>query len=641
MFKLSRFWLCRPARVHMAAFAFAFLCILFVPEPQLFADEGLPLPARKPAQIDQTAVVHYTFRDFGKAGLTASNARHIPVPAHKPKVEAASTSLSNEDAKLYKEIFVLQSAGKIKEADKLLHKVDNHILRGHVLYQRYMHPVAYTSSFKELYAWLDQYSDHPDANKIHGLARRKMPASFTGTLKTPKTEKPLVRVRDPLLSQKHRPTRTQFRQQEKTVGNLVRQGRFDSALKIVDELVTGQQISVTEQDILQADIAAGYLYAGSVDKALRLAKASAHRSKADVPLAGWIGGLSAWKAKRYGEAAELFETAARSPYASPWMKSAGAFWAGRSQAERGQNSEAKTLFEQAAQFQRTFYGLLAIRSLRQDFDFNWSTPDFSRQDMERLQTIPAAARAMALVETGQVHRAERELLRIQASDTGTRRSLLAYAQKAKLPALSMRLGGLVAAKDGQYYDTAFYPQGAWQPATGFEVDPALMHAIIRQESLFDDSAESPSGAKGLMQVMPETAAHVARNLKLDLGKDQYALFEPRINLAIGQSYLSELMSQSLVGEDLLALLVAYNGGPGNLARWKRKWADVDDPLLFIELIPLAETRAYVERVLANYWIYRLKERAPTPTLDRLAEQETARYAETSWGGLLNLASINR
>ena len=79
------------------------------------------------------------------------------------------------------------------------------------------------------------------------------------------------------------------------------------------------------------------------------------------------------------------------------------------------------------------------------------------------------------------------------------------------------------------------------------------------------------------------------------------------------------MNNSVVGNNLFKLCVAYNAGPGKLARWEQEANYPDDPLLFIESIPSAETRIFVERVLTNYWIYRLKYKQDLNSLDRVAE----------------------
>ncbi len=135
---------------------------------------------------------------------------------------------------------------------------------------------------------------------------------------------------------------------------------------------------------------------------------------------------------------------------------------------------------------------------------------------------------------------------------------------------------------------------------------------MRQESQFNPRAASPAGARGLMQVLPSTANYI-------LGQDRYVkayrdgLFDPEQSVAVGARYIRYLLRKKQVGNGLFRLAIAYNAGIGNLIRWQKTIKDNDDPLLFIEALPSRETRVFVERVLANYWIYRdrLGQRAPS------------------------------
>ncbi|MCF6197488.1 MAG: hypothetical protein L3J50_12400, partial [Emcibacter sp.] len=83
------------------------------------------------------------------------------------------TPLSNNDVKLYKRIFALQVKGKWKKADRLIRQLDDKILLGHILYQRYMHPTAYRSRYSELSKWMLAYPDLPGAKRIYALAKKK------------------------------------------------------------------------------------------------------------------------------------------------------------------------------------------------------------------------------------------------------------------------------------------------------------------------------------------------------------------------------------------------------------------------------------------------------------------------------------
>ena len=203
----------------------------------------------------------------------------------------------------------------------------------------------------------------------------------------------------------------------------------------------------------------------------------------------------------------------------------------------------------------------------------------------------------------------------------------------------MKLGNTMSDQDGVFYDAALYPTTSWEPGSGYIIDPALINAITRQESRFDPSAESGSGAQGLMQLMPSTASALADDLNGVSGKSAYHLKDPKTNLEIGQRYIQTLLKDPSVNGDILKLMVAYNAGPGNLGHWaKQAGADVD-PLFFVEMIPSAQTRTYVERVLSNYWIYRLRDNLPTPTLDAVAAGKPALYANDFKNrGLFSLAA---
>jgi soluble lytic murein transglycosylase-like protein len=136
-------------------------------------------------------------------------------------------------------------------------------------------------------------------------------------------------------------------------------------------------------------------------------------------------------------------------------------------------------------------------------------------------------------------------------------------------------------------------------------------------------AISTAGARGLMQLMPATAGYMAKTRFK--GEKTETLFDPEYNIALGQKYLAYLLEHETVQGDLFRLAAAYNGGPGNLAKWEKRSAKMDDPLVFIESIPATETRHFIQRVLANLWIYRLRIGQATPSLDAIAAGERPLY----------------
>ncbi len=558
----------------------------------------------------------------------------VPKPPHKPGTSApkilqsghAFTSMGSKDAKAYQKIFALQDAGKIQQADTLIDGLKDKRLYGYVLKQRYLHPTAYRSSFNELKDWLNNYADHPGANDIYELAERKRPKGDNARLPEPQTKIRIVRRVEPTMIVARRYASSinrsnaqaaSVRSLQRSISGQINNGRLQNARNTLRQSTLLDNI---EYDILQARIAAAYLYRGKDDDAYRLASKSSARSGLHVPLAGWVSGLVSWKRGKYSKAASYFENVGRSNYASSWTRSAGAYWAARAHMRRGDVKAVSTWLRRAASTPRTFYGLIATRALGENFDFNWDMPQFTKEHFKLLSSHPNGMRAIALAQIGELSKAQAELLRVDVSGKANmHEALLAFSGYARLPGLAMRLGSKPANSElNIYYDAALYPFGAWKPIAGFKVDPALVNAIIRQESRFDPDATSASGARGLMQLMPATARSVS-----DFDKPQ--MYDPAVNLELGQRYLQELLKSPHVDNNLLSLLIAYNAGPGNLNKWRKQWRKIKDPLLFIELLPASETRAYVEHVLANFWIYRMRDKQPTPTLNAVVAGAPVTY----------------
>ncbi len=136
-------------------------------------------------------------------------------------------------------------------------------------------------------------------------------------------------------------------------------------------------------------------------------------------------------------------------------------------------------------------------------------------------------------------------------------------------------------------------------AERYDVEPELIFAIIRQESIFDPDIVSPAGAVGLMQIMPFTGEEIATAVSDTFAVD--SLSNPRINVRYGSYYIRKLLDD--FSGNLLLAIAGYNGGPHNVEKWYERNKDEGFDL-FVEDIAYTETRGYVKKVLANYWTYK-------------------------------------
>ena len=243
-----------------------------------------------------------------------------------------------------------------------------------------------------------------------------------------------------------------------------------------------------------------------------------------------------------------------------------------------------------------------------------------------LLDYPGARRAIALGQIGEAAQAEREIRKLAARATPELMAgLVALAKSLDLPATQMRLAQSLGHSDGRYDLSALFPVPNWQPANGYTLDRALVFAFMRAESGFDPRAESQAGARGVMQVMPATAQFIAARSDLQLPHGN-ALFEPETSILFGQAYLEHLLQLPSIGDNLIYLAVAYNAGPARVLRWQETLPG-DDPLLFLESIPMREPRAYVKKVLTNLWTYRARFGQPQLSLEALARGRWPTYQQ--------------
>lgn len=567
--------------------------------------------------------------DVGTAGVQM--ARLAPGPTEAAPSRFAAP-LSGRDVALYREIFAVQEKGDWASADALIAKVRDPVLMGHVQFQRYMHPTAWRSSYQELSTWLELYADHPDADRVYTLARKRRPAG-AGPLAEPvrgylagagQELQEMVRVHYRPRTEREESDEVAVRAWQREIGQLVARGQPSAALAEFDRPEIRALVDDVEADIALWTIARGYFVQRRDREAYKLADQAARRSGGVVPELHWTAGISAWRLQRVEEAAGHFAILAEAARAHSAERTRAAFWAARAHLVTGKPELVGHFLGIAAANSKHFYGLLARAVLGEPASYNWDQIGLRHRDMRTLLRQPGARRAMALGQVGMTERAEAEIRKLAArAQPDLMVGLIALAETLQLPATQMRLAQRLGSMRGDYHH-ALYPVPPWQPHTGLRLDRALIFAVIRAESAFDPRAESHVGAQGLMQVMPATARMMARVTALDAPRGD-ALRQPEVSMSFGQAYLEHLLHYPWIGDNLIYVAAGYNAGPGRVLEWQRELGVDNDPLLFLESIPMTEPRVYVKKVLTNLWTYRARLGQPLLSLEALAGNRWPSY----------------
>lgn len=568
-------------------------------------------------------------------GVFGQEARHyarvdptLPVPT---VFMSLPRPLSSNDSALYRLIFELQENGRWQEADRLIGRLSDRLLMGHVLAQRFLHPTAYRSSYPELRTWLEHYADHPQASAIHRLAVSRQPKGAPAPLEP--IAGYLTGSGQELLEES--PTRydgpagrpaAQSRVVEdwlSAVRRLVASGRTDDARRLLRH-DSVRFADTVEQDLARWFIARGYLVNRLDRQAMEIGSAAALRSGKVEPRMHWVAGLASWRHGDLRRAARHFGALATSD-AAPEDLAAGAFWAARASLRIGEHGRYREFLEIAADATDGFYGILAQHVLGRPVLFDWHQTLMATDHMGALLRIDGARRAMALGQLGYDEAADAEIRKLAArANPGLTEALAALAEKLRLPATQMRVAQRARLQDGRRQDGALYPIPPWQPKGGQSIDRALLFAIMRAESGFDPEAESHAGALGVMQILPSTAEAMAKRHDLPYAGPA-SLGDPELNMTIGQAYVERLRDTYFIGDSVIHLAIAYNAGLKRAEDWAERFADIDDPLLLMESVPIPETRLYVKKFLANLWAYRKKLGQPAPSLEALAAGDWPTY----------------
>ena len=353
---------------------------------------------------------------------------------------------------------------------------------------------------------------------------------------------------------------------------------------------------------------------------------AAHKQQEGIPFAQaeWLAG---WLALRFNGRPDLALEHFRRLFDSvttPISLARGAYWVGRSYEAMSDQANATNWYRLAALYDTTFYGQLSAGKLNQ--------PTVAQLPQE--PDIPVeVAEAFAVAEQTRIVLALDQIEEIALSDRFLRSMSRGARDDPVRLALTTRLAAEIerrhiavrnakrAVSIGPPLIQASYPIVEFPRASPVP-ENALLLALIRQESEFRVDAVSRSGARGLMQLMPATARRMSSALGLPHSLRRLTA-DPDHNVQLGSEYLGRML-QRFDGSYILAI-ASYNAGPTNVERWIEQWGDPRlpgaDVIDWIESMPFYETRNYVQRVLENTQVYRLR-RGEQPTIGTLERDLT-------------------
>lgn len=359
--------------------------------------------------------------------------------------------------------------------------------------------------------------------------------------------------------------------------------------------------------------------------------AARHGQTANGPFskAEWLAG---WLALRFlnrpGHAAKHFQ-AMHDRVRFPISRARAAYWSGRAAEASGDRDGAAAWYRRAAGHPTTFYGQLAGKALSLERRFPDTEPAAAPGERERFEASPLVRAARILGEAG-------DFETMQTFVTHLSRRARSPGEHVLASRLGLAYGALhisVRAAKRAWRNGVPLMAGTWPLAFGADDVPRLADApelplllsLARQESEMDPYARSRAGAVGLMQLLPGTARDVSGRLGLAYSRSR--LREDRgYNIALGSAYLAELL-EAFEGDRVLAL-AAYNAGPNRVRQWLLTFGDPRrgevDALDWMELVPFAETRNYIQRVLESAEVYRHRLKSARDTADaRAAIRKTA------------------
>ena len=532
--------------------------------------------------------------------------------------------LTDADAEVYQQIFMLQAKEKIDSAKKLDAKISDDVLMNEVLYQRFFSKSYHTRGV-EVSGWMNKYYDMPGAERVAKLAKLKKvnvkkPVTYsvlTGKSygETAQSETWTTKTYAPAIDKKI----TSFKR-------AIRSGSTRKARNILEDKKFKKSLTAVDYGRLAGRLSYIYYTNGELDLAKKWGFVAAD---ANSEYGLWTMGLLYYKESKFADAEKYFSRILDLKQINAARKIEAAFWAGRSADANDDMETAKKYWEIGAEHPMAFYGALSATMLGRTPEYEFFEQDCTDEDIAALEDTKLGRKALALLQVGQNQRAEQYLKSMITSRTSDKvlHAINSVATSFGLPRVAIQVSGVVRDRgileiDDDIIYSAQYPLPDWEPMGGWSIDRALLFAITKQESGFRTTAKSGVGANGVMQLMPGTAKLVAHKNKVKWS--DVDMSNPEHNMFLGQQYIVDLLSQPVIDNSIIKMLAAYNAGIGNVVKFEKSF-NTYDPLLYIESFPAYETRGYIKRVLSNLWLYRARLNQPLTSMQELANGQWPLY----------------
>ena len=544
----------------------------------------------------------------------------------------SSKILSEEDVNNYQQAYYFQEQCKWKSANRFILKIKNKNLLGHIYAQKFLHPNCYKSKYLELYYWLKKYNDHPQAKRIYKLAIRRMPSGYKSPTKPSKpmgiVAEKITTVKKSKYKSSKKLSNAQRKEKIKLINGIksrVNRGWPTGALQLLNQRDVNLLLDQVEIDQQKELIAKGYFLANKNELAIKYASEALVNSAQYVPYAAWTAGLCSWRLEKYEDAANYFSLFSISLKDDAWHQTSGSFWTARSYAKLGRYDDINFWLKRASNNPNSFYGMLALEILGVEDKIDWNKRSVLNKNNSKLLNLPAGKRLQSLIQVGFADELEKEIVHLNSIlNREIAKESISIAENFDLAYTQLKIVNRLEQFGMDVPTHLYYPTSVWKPRDGFKLEKELLHAFMHQESMFNTKAKSKDGAMGLMQVLPSTAKFITKSKDVKRNNSNI-LKNPEINLEVGQEYITYLLDLEVVSRNLIFLAAAYNGGPGNLQKWKKETNYLDDSLFFMESIPSRETRWFIEKILTKYWIYQNKNKKEMRSLKMLANGNDPLY----------------